>query len=100
MTIAYEFCTHAEQAGTGYRSPVKRLVELLQLFDPEFHRRYDQHHNTAEADAFRSTLMVSALSYAFRQDLRPEFRAFRFPIDDALYTELNRRAESKKSALR
>lgn len=100
MTIAYEFCTHAEQAGTGYRSPVKRMLELLQLFDPDLHQRYDQHHNTAEADAFRSTLMVSALSHAFSQDLRPEFRALHFPIDDVFCTELNRRAESKKSALR
>lgn len=100
MTIAYEFCIHAERAGTGYRSPVKRMLELLRLFDPELHRRYDQHHNTAEADAFRSTLMVSALSYAFSQDLRPEFRALHFPMDDALYTELNGRVESKKSALR
>jgi hypothetical protein len=98
MTIACEFGTHAEQGGTGYRSPVKRMMELLQVFDPELHRRYDQHHNTAEADAFRSTLMVSALSYAFNQDLRPTFRALQFPIDDALHTELITRADKKGSS--
>jgi hypothetical protein len=88
MTIAYKFFEHAENSGQGYRDPLKRTMELLQLFDEDLEGRYDQHNNNAEADSFRATLMVAALSYGFSSDLRGEFEALNFPIDDAAYGEL------------
>jgi hypothetical protein len=88
MTIAYKFCAHAENAGGGYRMPLKRMMKLLEGFCPDWAQRYDQLHNTATADTFRATLMVSALSYAFSTDMRAEFRLLNFPISDQLYDEL------------
>jgi len=88
MTIAYKFCAHAEQAGRGYRTPLKRMMKLLQLFDASLKDQYDQHNDTPQADAFRATLMVTALSYAFSTDLRTEFRNLNFPIDDDIYEAL------------
>ncbi len=88
MTIAYKFFEHAEKSPSGYRTPLKRMMVLLQTFDEDMRTRYDQHHNTETAATFRSTLMVAALSYAFGADLRPEFRALNFPINDPVYDEL------------
>jgi hypothetical protein len=88
MTIAYEFCAQAESLETGYREPVKRFTRALAQFDKSIWQAYDQSNNSAAADSFRATLMVSALSYAFDKDLRPEFKALRFPIDDAWYDQL------------
>jgi hypothetical protein len=88
MTIAYKFCEHAENAGLGYREPLKRMMILLQEFNDDWAQRYDQGNNTADADTFRATLMVTALSYAFSTDLRDEFRLLNFPISDQIYTEL------------
>jgi hypothetical protein len=87
-TIAYKFCEQAENSGKGYRMPLKRMMKLLQLFNVDLKNRYDSSHNTPEADAFRSTLMVAAISYGFSTDLRPDFEALNFPIDDATYNEL------------
>jgi len=88
MTIAYKFCEHAENLGQGYRLPTKRMMNLLQGFCQDWADRYDRLHNTAKADTFRSTLMVTALSYAFSSDLRQEFRNLNFPVDDQIYAEL------------
>ena len=88
MAIAYKFCEHAENAGGGYRVPLKRMTKLLQGFCLDWAQRYDRLHNTAAADTFRSTLMVAALSYAFSTDVREEFRRLNFPISDQLYNEL------------
>jgi hypothetical protein len=88
MTIAYKFCEHAENSGQGYRLPTKRMMNLLQGFCQDWADRYDRLHNTAEADTFRSTLMATALSYAFSSDLRDEFRDLDFPVDDQVYLEL------------
>jgi len=88
MTIAYKFCEHAENSGQGYLLPTKRMMTLLQGFCQDWADRYDRLHNTAEADTFRSTLMVTALSYAFSTDLRSEFRDLNFPVDDQIYEEL------------
>jgi hypothetical protein len=88
MTIAYQFFAHAETSGMGYRTPAKRMMELLEMFDGNMQGQYDQQNNTAEADSFRATLMVTALSHAFLTDLRSEFEALNFPIRDATYEEL------------
>ena len=88
MTLAYKFCAHAETAGQGYRLPAQRLMRLLGVFNEDLRQQYDQQHNTAAADQFRATLLVTALSYAFQCDLRPEFRALRFPLSDAIYDQL------------
>jgi hypothetical protein len=88
LTIAYRFCYHAEKEGLGYMIPAQRMMKLLQVFNPDLAERYDQHNNSPEADTFRSTLMVSALSYAFDEDLREEFQALNFPVNDETFNEL------------
>lgn len=88
MTIAYKFFEQAENSGKGYRLPLKRMMKLLQLFNEDLKNRYDRQHNNPAADTFRATLMVSALSYGFSTDLRPDFEALNFPIDDTTYNEL------------
>ncbi len=64
------------------------------MFNSSMLANYDPHENTQAAATFRSTLMVTALSYAFLQDLRSEFKALNFPIDDATYQQLYASAES------
>ena len=85
MTIAYKFFEHAENDGLGYKVPLKRMLVLLQAFDQDLASQYDQLNNTSAADTFRSTLMVTALSYAIGRDLREEFRSLNFPVDDLIY---------------
>lgn len=94
MTIAYKFFEHAENSGLGYRTPLKRMMELLKVFDEELRQQYDQHNNTEAADAFRATLMITALSHAFSTDLRTEFRNLNFPISDQSYSDLMGRMTS------
>ncbi len=99
MTIAYQFLAHAESAGQGYGPPTRRMMRLLGVFDEDLRQRYDQHNDTPAADEFRATLLVTALSYGFQSDLRPEFRQLRFPVSDAIYDELMSRATSGAPAL-
>lgn len=88
MTIAYKFFEHAEKDGNGYRIPVKRLMLFLQRFNPEWEKGFSARKNSSEAERFRTTLMCTALSYAFEKDLRSEFRELLFPIDDATFQKL------------
>lgn len=87
MTVARQFMVHAEQAGS-YVGPLTRTMRLLRTFNEGMATAYAQQTNSPEASAFRATLMVAALSYGFQQDLRAEFRALNFPIDDAAYLSL------------
>ena len=89
MTVAHKFMDHAESAGNGYRSPLKRMMHLLQQWDASLAAKYDRTHNTAAADSFRATLMVSAVSYAFDDDFRQEFRDLNFPVSDSTYNLLH-----------
>ena len=88
MTIAYKFFQHAENDNQGYEIPLKRMMEVLGLFDSEMSQQYDRQHNTPAANAFRSTLFVAALSHAFDADLRQEFRDLNFPVNDSTYQQL------------
>jgi PEP-CTERM motif-containing protein len=88
MTVAHEFFEHAENSGLGYADPLERMMELLQLFDDEMADDYDRLHDTLDADTFRATLLVTAMSYGFDEDLRDEFEALNFPIDDLTYDSL------------
>jgi hypothetical protein len=88
MTIAYKFFEHVELDSSGCIIPLKRMMALLQTFNEDMKVSYNPQNNTTEAETFRSTLMVAALSYAFQMDLREEFRELNFPIDDAVYNEL------------
>jgi hypothetical protein len=72
-------------------------MTLLQGFCQDWADRYDQLNNTTAADTFRSTLMVTALSYAFSSDLRNEFRNLNFPVDDQIYNELYNSVTTSKS---
>jgi hypothetical protein len=86
--IAFMFCEQAEQKGEGYREPLKRMMAMLQLFNPDWSDRYSQYANSPAAEAFRATWMVAALSYAFSADLRGEFKALNFPVDDSIYEDM------------
>ena len=88
MTIAYKFFEHAEQIN-DYRTSLQRMMFFLQAFNPDWQSQYSQSSNSTEAETFRSTLMVSAVSYAFQSDLRQEFLDLDFPINDAIYIQLN-----------
>jgi hypothetical protein len=88
MTIAYKFFEQAEISNQGYRIPLKRMLKLLQLFDENLANSYDRLNNNTQADAFRATLMVAAISHAFSSDLRSDFETLNFPVDDSTYSEL------------
>lgn len=89
MTIAYLFFVHAESSQLGYRLPAKRMMELLQVFDEDLRLQYDQANDTEAADSFRATLMATAVSHAFSEDLRDEFESLGFPISDIVFDDLN-----------
>jgi len=88
MVLGYVFCEQAEQAGRGYREPLQRMMTLLQTFDAPMQDAYSPGENSPAAEAYRATLMVAALSYAFDQDLRPRFRELSFPVSDEIYASL------------
>jgi hypothetical protein len=88
-TISYKYFQHAEQNGQGYRVPLKRLMQALELFNSNWLNSFDPSGNTPAADSFRATLWVAALSYAFQTDLRSEFEALNFPVSDTTYTNLS-----------
>ena len=89
-TIAYKFFEHAEKGKPDYEKQLKRMMKFLQLFNEDWHHRYDPKNDSVEGASFRATLMVSALSYAFDEDLREEFRELNFPVSDEIYLELMR----------
>jgi len=88
MTIAYKFFEHAEKDERGYREPVKRLMAFLQRFNPEWEKAFSARSNSPQAERFRATLACAALSHAFEEDLRQEFRDLLFPIDDEVFRQL------------
>jgi hypothetical protein len=95
MTVAYTFLKHAFNRQTGYRLPLRRMMRLLQCFNPDWYARYAQSGNSPDAEQFRATLMVAAVSYGLSSDLRDEFKAMHFPIGDDIYTEMLRAAETR-----
>ena len=86
--LAWKFIQHAEQQGQGYQVPAQRMMNLLQLFNSSMLASYDPSENTESASTFRSTLMVTALSYAFSKDLRSSFQDLNFPIDNQAFEQL------------
>lgn len=88
MVIAHRFFEHAELLGTGYGPPLSRMVAMLQSFDAVRHASWDPGNDTPQAETFRATWMVAAVSYGFATDLRPDFVGLGFPIDDALFIEI------------
>jgi len=88
-TISYTFFQHAELNGQGYRVPLKRLMQALELFNINWLNSFSPNEDTPAADSFRATLWVAALSYAFQTDLRSEFEALNFPVSNTTYTNLS-----------
>jgi hypothetical protein len=89
MTIAYKFFEHAENSGQGYKEPLKRMMAVLQQFDESLATQYLPGGDDERADAFRSTLMITAMSYGFDTDLRDEFQnELDFPLDNNVWDEL------------
>ena len=87
IAVARQFMVHAEQT-KSYVGPLTRVMRLLRTFNASMAAQYASQTNSSAANTFRSTLMVAAVSYGFQQDLRGEFRALNFPIDDATYSSL------------
>lgn len=87
MTLTRMFMVHAEQS-QSYVPALTRTMRLLRTFNQSLQTQYAPQTNSVQAATFRATLMVAALSYGFDTDLRSEFRALAFPIDDATYTTL------------
>lgn len=87
MTVAYVFFRHAE-AVHDYVGPLRRAMRLLRTFDAGMLERYAPANNTPAASAFRATLLAAAVSYAFAEDLRGEFRDLGFPVDGGVYDSL------------
>jgi hypothetical protein len=83
MTVAYVFCDLAEQRG-DYRTPLKRMMHLMQTFSPSDHQRFQQREN----EPFRATFLIAGLSYGLDTDLREKFRQLNFPVSDEIYSEL------------
>lgn len=96
MTIAYKFFEHVEKSGVGYRQPVKRLMAFYQRFNPVWEEGFSAHENSSQAERFRATLAVAALSHALERDLRSEFRDLGFPIDDKVFRELATPSDTQK----
>jgi MYXO-CTERM domain-containing protein len=88
MTIAYKFIEHAEDQQQGLGAPVLKLSRFLGQFGPDWHSQYSQDTNSPTAESFRATLLVAALGSALDTDLRQEFRALHFPVDDAVFDRL------------
>lgn len=88
MSLAYKFFEHAELEKVDYCKALKRMMKFLQRFDEDWHRRYEPDKDTPEGESFRATMMVAALSYAFDEDLRQEFKDLNFAINDDVYLEL------------
>jgi len=95
MTVAYKFFEHAEKGGVGYREPTRGLMAFLQRFNPDWEKGFSAHTNSPAAERFRATLMVAALSHAFKTDLRQEFRELLFPIDDVIFRELRTASDAQ-----
>jgi len=91
MTVAYVFCELAEKRG-DYRTPLKRMMRLMQTFSPRDHQRFQQREN----EAFRASFLVAAMSYGFDADLRVRFRKLHFPVSDEIYTEFLTRIEGSE----
>jgi hypothetical protein len=93
MTVAYVFCELAEERG-DYRTPLKRMMRLMQTFSPPDHQRFQQREN----EAFRASFLVAAMSYGFDTDLRKRFRNLHFPVSDGIYDELLARMRQSRHA--
>jgi hypothetical protein len=62
-------------------------MKFLENFDESWITQFSPHLDTAEADTFRATMMVSAIAYAFDEDLRQEFKDLNFPVSDEIYDQ-------------
>ncbi|MGD2250281.1 MAG: PEGA domain-containing protein, partial [Candidatus Methanofastidiosia archaeon] len=100
VTIAYKFFENAKKSEIGYRIAVKRMMEFFQTFDKDIKEKYSPNKNSEPAaEEFRATYMVVALSYAFSEDLRKEFRDLNFPINDEIYNQLYDRVTKPEKKL-
>jgi hypothetical protein len=87
MTLADLFIVHAERTGDVFTAG-RRMLDLLARFDAASLQRYAPDIDDPEADAFRATLLVAAISHGVGLDLRDAARARGLPIDDAVYLAL------------
>ncbi len=89
LTLAYVFLREGAADPDGYRLPVKRMMEFLQLWNAAWQNSYGQQTNSPGAETFRSTMMVAAISHGLQRDMRTVFRDLKFPIDDIAWNSMN-----------
>jgi uncharacterized protein (TIGR03437 family) len=90
MTLGYVFLREANPADPdGYRFPVKRLMEFLQLWNPAWQSSYSPQSNSPAAEVFRSTMLVAAISHGLQTDMRGVFTQLRFPLDENAWNSMN-----------
>lgn len=87
-TIVYKFFEQAELNNKDYLQACKRMMKLLQHFNEDWKNRYSQYTNSPDAETFRATLLIAAISYGLDTDLRNDFRNLNFPVDDIIYNEI------------
>jgi hypothetical protein len=88
MVLGYVVLREAELRDLGYRGPVQRMLEFLQLWNLQWQTLFSQSSNSDAAETFRSTLMVAAISHGLQDDLRPMFQALNFPVDSTTWNNL------------
>ena len=82
--LAYEFLVRAEQTEQTVAYHAKRLMEFFSHFNAGWELQYDRLNPSAGGNVFRSTMMVAALSFALKGDLRKDFRDLGFPVSDEI----------------
>lgn len=87
-TMSYLFYLNAERSKLEYRIIVKRLMTFFQQLNSQTAKQYAADKNEPKKSVFRSTFMITAMSYALEKDLRNQFKKYKFPVDDEVFGSL------------
>ena len=63
-------------------------MDFFSHFNSGWEQQYDPQTQSLGGNLFRSTMMVAAISFALREDLRNDFRELGFPVSDEIYDDL------------
>ena len=88
FAVAWQFFANADPDGTDYRAATQRLMRRLELWNSDWEQRFSRLAQSTAAETFRATLMAAAVSHGVQKDLRANFRAGGFPIDDLIFTAI------------
>lgn len=90
----YVFYRHAEEAARGYRIPTKRFMQFFQINDEALGKLGKVGKDRRQKHLIDATVLIAAMSYGLQKDLRTEFRALSYPVEDGIFTTLTQRALS------